>query len=76
MPTKRLNVQHLIEYLKQLLQEENKKSGNVMQQPMHSYVHGLWYKFEVRQFEKYSSDSDSNKSGKIKKFWSFAKITF
>ena len=31
-----------------------------MQQHMHSYVHGLLYKFEVRQFEK---------SGKIKKFW-------
>ena len=32
-PTKRLNAQHLVEYLK-LLYEDNKKSGNVMQQPM------------------------------------------
>ena len=39
MPTKRSNAQHLIE--KQLLNEENKKSGNVMQQPMHSYVCGI-----------------------------------
>ena len=47
-----------------------------MQQPMHSYVHGLWYKFEVRQFENDSSDPDSNKSGKIKKFWPFSKSLF
>ena len=42
-PTKPSNAQHLEEYKKQqlLLQEENKKSGNVMQQPMHSYVCGL-----------------------------------
>ena len=41
MPTKRLNAQHLVEYQKQFLQEENKKSGNVMQQTMHSYVCGI-----------------------------------
>ena len=40
-PTKRLNAQHLVEYQKQFLQEENKKSGNVMQQIMHSYVCGI-----------------------------------
>ena len=41
MPTKRSNVQHLAEYKKQLLYEENKKSGNVMQQPMDSCVCGI-----------------------------------
>ena len=40
-PTKRPNAQHLVEYEKQLLYEENKKSGNVMQQPMDSYVCGI-----------------------------------
>ena len=39
MPTKRSNAQHQVE--KQLLYEENKKSGNVMQQPMDSYVCGI-----------------------------------
>ena len=39
-PTNRSNAQHLVEYEKQLLYEENKKSGNVMQQPMDSYVCG------------------------------------
>ena len=39
-PTKRSNAQHLVEYYKQLLQDWNKKSGNAMQQPMHSYVCG------------------------------------
>ena len=29
--TKRSNAQHLIEYEKQLLYEENQKSGNIMQ---------------------------------------------
>ena len=33
-PTKRPNE-------KQLLQEENKKSGNVMQQSLHSYIYGI-----------------------------------
>ena len=37
----RLNAQHLVEYLKQLLYEENKKSGNVMQQPMDSCACGI-----------------------------------
>ena len=37
-PTKRPNAQHLVEYEKQLLYEENQNSGNVMQQPMDSYV--------------------------------------
>ena len=37
-PTKRSNAQHLVEYQKQLLYEENKKSGNDMQQPMDSCV--------------------------------------
>ena len=32
-PTKQSNAQHLVEYKKQLLYEENQKSGNVMQQP-------------------------------------------
>ena len=40
-PTKRLNAQHLVEYLKQLLCEENQKSENVMQQPMDSCVCGI-----------------------------------
>ena len=40
-PTKQSNAQHLVEYKKQLLQEENKKSRNGMQQPMHSYVCGI-----------------------------------
>ena len=40
-PTKRSNAQHLVEYEKQLLYEENKKSGNVMQQPINSYVCGI-----------------------------------
>ena len=40
-PTKRSNAQHLVEYEKQLLYEENKKTGNVMQQPMDSYVCGI-----------------------------------
>ena len=40
-PTKRSNAQHLVEYQKQFLQEENQKSGNVMQQTMHSYVCGI-----------------------------------
>ena len=39
-PTKRSNAQHLVEYYKQFLQEENQKSGNVMQKTMHSYVCG------------------------------------
>ena len=37
-PTKRSNAQHLVENEKQLLYEENQKSGNIMQQPMDSYV--------------------------------------
>ena len=40
-PTKKSNAQHLVEYEKQLLYEENKKSGNVMQQPMYYYVCGI-----------------------------------
>ena len=40
LPTKRSNAQHLVEYEKLLLYEENKKSGNVMQQSMDSYVCG------------------------------------
>ena len=40
-PTKRSNAQHLDEYEKQLLYEENTNSGNVMQQPMISYVFGM-----------------------------------
>ena len=40
-PTKRSNAQHLIAYEKQLLYEENEKSGNIMQQPMNSYVYGI-----------------------------------
>ena len=38
----RSNAQLLVEYYKQsLLQEENQKSGGVMQQRMHSYVCGI-----------------------------------
>ena len=33
-PTKLSNAQHLVEYEKQLLYEVNKKSGNIMQQPI------------------------------------------
>ena len=40
-PTKRSNAQHLVEYEKQLLYEENLNSGNVMQQPMDSFVCGI-----------------------------------
>ena len=40
-PTKRSNAQHLVEYKKQLLYEENRKSGNVMQQPMDYCVCGI-----------------------------------
>ena len=38
MPTKPSNAQHLVEYEKQLLYEVNKKSGNVMQQTIDSYL--------------------------------------
>ena len=41
MPTKGSNAQHLVEYYKQLNQEGNRKSGNVMLQPMYSYVCGI-----------------------------------
>ena len=40
-PTKWSNAQRLVE--KGLLFEENKKTGNVMQQPMDSYVCGIKY---------------------------------
>ena len=40
-PTKHLNAQHLVEYYKQFLQEENKKLGNVMQQAMLFYICGI-----------------------------------
>ena len=40
-PTKQSNAQHLVEYEKQLLYVENQKSGNVMQQPLDSYVCGI-----------------------------------
>ena len=40
-PTKRSNAQHLVEYYRQFLQEENKKLGNVIQKTMHSYVCGI-----------------------------------
>ena len=40
-PTKSLNAQQLVEYQKQFLQEENQKSGNVMQHTLHSYVCGI-----------------------------------
>ena len=40
-PAKRSNAQHLVECLKQLLYEENQKSGNLMQQPMDSCVCGI-----------------------------------
>ena len=43
MPTKRSNAQHLVEYEKQLYYEENKKSGDVMQQLMD-------YKYELRKY--------------------------
>ena len=39
-PTKHSNAQHLVEYQKQLLCEEN-QTGNVMQQPMDSCVCGI-----------------------------------
>ena len=45
--TKRSNTQHLVEYEKQLLYEENQKSGNVMQQPMDFYVSGINTSSEV-----------------------------
>ena len=48
MPTKRFNAQHLVEYEEKLLYEENKKLGNVMQQPMDSYVSGI--KYELRKY--------------------------
>ena len=41
MPTKRSNALHLVEYEKQLLYEENKKSENIMQQPVESYICGI-----------------------------------
>ena len=58
-PSKGSNAQHLVEYEKQLLYEENQKSGNVMQQPIFLC---LWYKsgwvvtwfllgYTVRMFE-------------------------
>ena len=40
-PTKQSNAQHLVEYEKQLLYEENKKSGKFMQHPKDSYVCGI-----------------------------------
>ena len=40
-PTKRSNAQHVVEYQKQMLYEENKKSGNVMLQPMDSCICGI-----------------------------------
>ena len=40
-PIKQSNAQHLVEYEKQLLYKENKKSGKVMQKPMDSYVCGI-----------------------------------
>ena len=40
-PTKQSNAQHLVEYQKQLLQEENRNSGNVMQQSKHSCICGI-----------------------------------
>ena len=40
-PTKQSNAQHLVEYQKQLLQEENQQSGNVMQQLMLSHLCGI-----------------------------------
>ena len=41
MPTKQSNAQHLVESSKEFLQEENKKSANVMQQHMHSSIYGI-----------------------------------
>ena len=35
------NAQYLVKYEKQLLYEENQQSGNVMQQPMDSYICGI-----------------------------------
>ena len=35
------NAQDLVEYYKQFLQEDKRKSGNVMLQPMYSYVFGI-----------------------------------
>ena len=49
MPTKRSNAQHLVEYEKQLLHEENKKSGNVMQHAAYGFLR-LWYKYELRKY--------------------------
>ena len=40
-PTKRSNAQHLVEYWKQMLYEENQKSGNTMQQSMDTCVCGI-----------------------------------
>ena len=40
-PAKRSNAQHMLEYEKQLLYEENQKSGNAMQQPMEYHVCGI-----------------------------------
>ena len=40
-PAKRSNAQHMLEYEKQLLYEENQKSGNAMQQPMESHFSGI-----------------------------------
>ena len=41
-PSKPSNAQHLVEYEKQLLYEENKKSVYGFQ--------GLWYKYELRKY--------------------------
>ena len=38
---KQSNAQHLVEYEKQLLYDENQKLGNVMQQPMDSCIRGI-----------------------------------
>ena len=46
MPTKPSNAQHLVEYEQQLLYEEYQKSGNLMQQPMDSYVCGIYMSSE------------------------------
>ena len=40
-PTKQSNAQHLVKYEKQLLCEDNQKSGNIMQQPLDSYICGI-----------------------------------
>ena len=53
MPTKWSNAQHLIKYEKQLPYEENKKSGNVMQQPMDSYLCGINTSSESILFRSY-----------------------